>query len=549
LKIASILDTISFNCFKYEGDFFRLDSLTWEERLENEKPDMLFIESAWNEDFKKIFRKNPDRGTPSGDPVCWCKQHDIPTVFWNKEDPYHFDHFIDIAKDFDYIFTTDVDCIPRYQSVTGHNRVYLLPFAAQTQIHNPINKDLDKLGNVAFAGTWYNLRPERQKDMDLLLMPALKYGLHIYDRMNNFTLNRNYVFPEHYQPYIKGYLPYEEMIHYYKKYPVFLNVNTVKTSPTMISRRVMELLACGTNVISNQSASVDNLFPGLVLSAKSEEDTEKYLNGLLKDKELRDRLSLLGQRAVFNKHTYRQRYQTILSKVGFDEKNELPGVTVIAVTNSPDTLPPILLNFKNQSYANMELIVIINNDLTNQEKWNAVMMTDKRIRAFRIAEKSTNGTCYNFAISQAKYEFIAFFENNDIYTPNYIEDMMHAFEYADAGIVGKCSHYVYLRDRGMLNVKNPDMEYRYVESFPTSAVVAKKEIFDTVQFDAAVKFPFPLLFGACIQKGIRLYASDRFNFVSVWHSDVEDRPWKKGSKLSPCGSFSNVGNCLAYITV
>lgn len=549
MKIASVLDNISFNCFKYEGDFCQLDASTWEETLENEKPDMLFIESAWNEDFKKIFRKNSARGTPSGDPVCWCKQHNMPTVFWNKEDPYHFDHFIEIAKDFDYIFTTDLDSVPRYQSITGHDRVYPLPFAAQARIHNPVNKDLDKLGDVAFAGTWYNLRPERQREMDLLLMPALQYGLHIYDRMYLFRLNRNYVFPEQYQPYIKGYLPYEEMIHYYKKYPLFLNVNTVRTSPTMLSRRVMELLACGTNVISNQSVAMENLFPGLVMVARCAEDTEKYLSILLKDKELRDRLSLLGQREIFKKHTYRQRFQTILSKVGFKEKNELPGVSVIAVTNSPDTLPAILLNFKSQSYTNTELIVVINDTRMNPDKWNAVMMTDKRIRAVRIDEKSTKGACYNFAVSQAKYELVAFFENDNFYTPNYIGDMVNAFEYADAGIVGKYSYYVYLEDRGVLNVKNPDMEYRYVESFPTSAVMVKKEVLDAVKFDEVAKYPFPLLFNACIQKGIRLYSSDRFNFASSWRSYFEDRPWKKGAHLSQCGSFASVGSCLAYVTV
>lgn len=552
MKIASILDNFTYTCFKYEGNFIQLEASNWEETLENEKPDMLFIESAWNETFKKLFRKKSCRDTPAGDPVCWCKQHNIPTVFWNKEDPFHFDHFIEIAKKFDFIFTTDLDCIPRYQAIMEHNRVYLLPFAAQTKIHNPIHKDLDKIGDIAFAGTWYNLRLERQNEMNLLLKPALKYGLHIYDRMYNSTSNRNYIYPECYQPNIKGYLPYEDMVNYYKKYNIFLNVNTVKTSPTMLSRRVMELLACGTNVISNRSNAVEKMFPGIVMVSECEEDTEKYLTILLKDKDLRDKLSLLGQREVFKNHTYRHRFNTILSNVGFrEESNTYPGVSIIAVINRPDALHLIINNFKNQSYINTELIVIINNDSINFEQWNEIMSNDKRISAFQIDEKKTLGDCYNFAVGQVKYEFISFFDDKNLYAPNFIEDMINAFDYADAGIVGKYSYYTYIKGLGILGIRNPDMENRYVDTFPTSAVMMSKKVMDMVKFDAAAKNPFPTLFGDCIHKGIRLYSSDRFNFVNVFTSSMEDHVWEPEELLNQCSNLTHVSvsGCQAYVAI
>lgn len=549
MKIASILDNFTYTCFRYEGDFLQLEVSNWEETLENEKPDMLFIESAWNETFKKLFRKNSRMETPTGDPVHWCKQHNIPTVFWNKEDPFHFDHFIEIAKKFDFIFTTDLDCIPRYQAVMGHNRVYLLPFAAQAKIHNPINKDLGKIGDIAFAGTWYNLRPERQSEMNLLLKPALKYGLHIYDRMYNFASNRNYRYPECYQPNIKGYLPYEDMVNYYKKYSIFLNVNTVKTSPTMLSRRVMELLACGTNVISNRSTAVEKLFPGSVMISDCEEDTEKYLTILLKDKDLRDKLSLLGQRAVFKNHTYRHRFNTILSKVGLrEERNGCAGVSVIAIANRTDALHLIMSNFNNQSYINTELLIIINNNSVNLEQWNEVMASDKRIRIFQIDER-TLGECYNFAVSQVKHDFISFFDDESFYAPNFIGDMINAFSYTDAGIVGKYSYYTYIQRLGILRIRNPDMENRYVDIFPTSSVMIRKEIMDEVKFDAVAKNPFPTLFGDCIHKGIRLYSSDRFNFANIYNLSMEDQVWEPGELLNQCSNLTSVSSCKAYVTV
>ena len=47
-----------------------------------------------------------------------------------------------------------------------------------------------------------------------------------------------------------GELPYDQMLAAYKMYKVFLNVNSVIDSPTMCARRVFELSACSTPVVS-----------------------------------------------------------------------------------------------------------------------------------------------------------------------------------------------------------------------------------------------------------------------------------------------------------
>ncbi|WP_139019775.1 glycosyltransferase, partial [Bacillus wiedmannii] len=90
-------------------------------------------------------------------------------------------------------------------------------------------------------------------DMDRVLDKAAKYGLEIFDRnyeKNKKGLMPNHRFPERFDPYIKGSLKYYEIDKAYKGYKVMINVNTVKQSPTMFSRRVFEGLACGTPVVS-----------------------------------------------------------------------------------------------------------------------------------------------------------------------------------------------------------------------------------------------------------------------------------------------------------
>lgn len=518
-KIACILDGFSYNCFKYEADLIPLEAEKWEETFIQEKPVLLFVESAWNETFNKVFRHN--QGANGGNRLLrWCKMQSIPTVFWNKEDPVYFDQFIEIAKDFDYILTTEVDSIPKYKKMTGHDQVYVLPFAAQVRIHNPIDKDAGKLGKIAFAGTWYKRLPARAKEMEMLLRPALKYGLHIYDRMYNSGSNY-YKFPKIYQPYIKGSLPYEKMVSLYKKYDIFLNVNTVKTSPTMLARRVIELLACGINVISNDSLAVRKMFPGIVQVCENEEDAESHINLLINDRHLRDRLSLLGQREVFQKHTYTHRMERICEIVGLNFKQrELPGVSFIAVINSQSAMACMIENFERQTYPTKELILILNYGSNDLSQWQEKIESDHRIQLYLYDERQNWADTVKEGIGKASFNYISFFEEDNYYAPAFTGDLMNAFQYSRAEVVGKCTYYTYLRNFKKLFIRYSDQENRFTDSVLGSAMIARKEILEKIKFsdvNATLSglSQFTEYFKGCSNQGVKIYATDRYNFVHI----------------------------------
>src|SRR3546814_9441269 len=104
---------------------------------------MLFLESAWNGNNGAWRLHMTKEKRPSAELralVEWCRAEGIPTVFWNKEDPPNYDVFIETAKLFDQVFTVDADRIPVYHQDLGHDRVALLPFAAQPRLHNPVRR-------------------------------------------------------------------------------------------------------------------------------------------------------------------------------------------------------------------------------------------------------------------------------------------------------------------------------------------------------------------------------------------------------------------------
>ncbi|GAG32828.1 unnamed protein product, partial [marine sediment metagenome] len=157
--------------------------------------------------------------------------------------------------------------------------------------------------------------------MEYVLKPALEYDVDIFDR--NYSVNdAQFRFPEEYQPHIIGELRYEEMVFAYKMYKLFLNTNIVQESPTMFARRIPEILASGTCVLSSYAKGIENLIgTDIVKMTSSPEEIRLCLKELLDNKELRDRLAHLGLRKVMKEHTYEKRLDYILQTVGIGQNN------------------------------------------------------------------------------------------------------------------------------------------------------------------------------------------------------------------------------------
>lgn len=557
IKVACILDTFSYECLKYECELIQLEPDSWENTLLQEKPDFLLVESAWrglNERWRrKIAYLAKSQDTTLESLVNFCKKIKIPTVFWNKEDPYHFEFFLPAARLFEYIFTTDVNCIDRYKKLIGHDNVYVLPFGAQVKIHNPIDKDKEKLGEVAFAGTWYNNgHLDRRKNMENILKPALKYNFHIYDRNYNFTASKSYTFPDIFQPCNKGCIPYEQMYQTYKKYNVFLNVNSIDDSPTMFSRRVFELLACGTNVISSYSLGIENMFSEVVKLSRNEEDTQKYLEFLLKDKELSDRLALQGQREVFSKHTYTHRFESILDKVGIIyDKQCNPSVSIITCTNRPNSIDAVFSNYERQQYENKELIVILNNNTMSLELWRKKADFYNNVRVFQVDEEKSLGECLNYGVSKARFDYVSRFDDDNYYAQEFIGDLMNAFKYTSADIIGKHTYYAYLRKSKSLVIRFPNLENRYVTFLCGSAMIIKKVVFNKVKFINKSAGCDTAFLKQCIEKNMKLYSTDRFNYVCIRQPSINEHTWKINDEefLNKCKVVGYVDDYKELITV
>ncbi|MCM3443786.1 glycosyltransferase family protein [Metabacillus halosaccharovorans] len=532
IMVATIFDDFSYQCFKHECELVQLHSEKWMAQLKETKPDFLFAESAWrgleNSWTARLTSIKDKPNSPIYKLLEYCKQNNIPTVFWNKEDPPNYHLFIDTAKLFDYVFTTEENVVEQYKKDLTHDRIFVLPFAAQPAIHNPISIS-QKNYNVAFAGSWYtNKHSDRNKDTELLLDAAIEHDVHIYDRFFDLKNREKYMFPSKFEQNILGALSYEDILKAYKLYKIFLNVNTVTNSSTMFSRRVYELLAVGTNVLSTDSKGIKEHFGSIVPICKTKEDVKNQLDFLLKNDVFRERLSILGVREVFSKHLYQHRFQKILNVIGLKVKNneqDDSGFTIITCTNRTDFLNNILSNFNQQIVKKKELIIVINNDQINKEEWRQKVQEYPNIKILQLSEDKTLGECLNTAVKESNYHYIAKFDDDDYYGPSYLLDTYHAYQYTDADIIGKQTYFAFIEELGAISIRKEGHENRFTNFVHGGTITFRKSIFEHVQFQNRNRGEDTSFLREADRLGFKIYSTNKYNFSYLKSSNKKHHTW------------------------
>ncbi|BBB30256.1 glycosyl transferase family 1 [Neptunomonas japonica JAMM 1380] len=462
LRVAGVMDEFTFHSYEPECELLQIEPDKWMDQLNNFTPDFVFIESAWKGVDGSWQTKISNVSDEILSVIQWCRGNNIPTLFWNKEDPVHFDTFIEMAKKVDYVFTTDIDCVPRYKAIVGHERVHFLPFAAQIKNHNPIElyKRKDAFN---FAGSYYLRYPERQRDFAALIGAVKAFKeVDIYDR-NFDNPHPHYTFPDQYKSMILGRLPFSEIGRAYKGYKYGINMNTIKNSQTMFARRVFELLASNTVVVSNFSRGVRLLFGDLVICSDNEKQLKLSLSSICNDELKYKKFRLQGLRKVMSEHTYTHRLMYISSKLSEVEKEvNKPDLYVLCFVDNNEELNSIIENFNRQAYTNKKLIVYSEEvDLSH----------DNSIKV--ISSKSDFS---NALQSLPNDSYLCGMSSRDYYGNNYLVDLQLATTYFDGNAVGKLNFYH--KNDGVLEIRVSGREYTESKELLFTASALRSECLD-----------------------------------------------------------------------
>lgn len=317
----------------------------------------------------------------------------VPTAFWSIEDPPHYDDFISVAQRCTHVYTTTVEKLDDYRRDCGNAHVGALPFGVNPLVHNPIGSGRPRRTGLFFAGSWYKQYPEREVDMANVFDGALRVGreLVLVDRCY-LRGNPSFDFPSAYRPYTYPPIDHAPLQRVQKRFDWCLNFNSVKHSATMFANRVPELQAQGVAVLSNDSLSVDRMYPH-VFTVTDADQVGPILDELSAD-ELRAH-QMLGVRAVMEDATYFDKVADVCRDVG------------LAVHVPPRKL------------------LVVADELTERVRatFSAQVLAEPR----RLVAASALT-----AALVAEHDFVAWWPADAAYGAFYLQDQLHAFKYTRA---------------------------------------------------------------------------------------------------------------------
>jgi glycosyltransferase involved in cell wall biosynthesis len=153
----------------------------------------------------------------------------------------------------------------------------------------------------------------RRTDLEFLLDAASQFPLRILDRQAGATNNS---FPERYRRFVRPGVDYRALASLQRRYKVFLNVNAIRDSRTMFSRRVFELLASGAAVVSSPNAGISELFGDVVAIANDRDEATAAIRRFLEDSAHREAVAAREIERVAAAHAHAHRVREVCRAVG-----------------------------------------------------------------------------------------------------------------------------------------------------------------------------------------------------------------------------------------
>ncbi len=385
--------------------------------------DIVIYTTCWkginNEDWRGVkFREKPKKALDAI--LAYAKENNVRTVFQSIEDPSNFEYFLPVAEKFDYILTTDTDCIERYKKELGHKRVFFGEYGVNPQFNNPIGSRRQIRNAAFFAGSYPRRYKERCDDMETIFDSIIDSGGELLIADRNFGSDlEDLVYPARFQSTVLPPVQHALLQKLHKLFRYNLNFNSIKQSPTMCAMRVYELQAQGNGLISNYANSVFNRFPGIrIVPFKQDmsfdfgrdETWEEY------------RVNVSNIREVLNSKNSYQVVSTLLENIGLSSKTKKN--TTIAVFCLHKT-PEVIHSFESQSYP------------------DKVLFEESELK--------------NWAEIKEKYQigYFCWFSEDNRYEKHYLNDLLNGFKYTDCRYITKNAYF----DRGGRYIDGAQHEY------------------------------------------------------------------------------------------
>ena len=161
----------------------------------------------------------------------------------------------------------------------------------------------------------------------------------------------------------------------------------------------------------------------------------------------RESLSIALRRAALRDHALPARARQVAEAAGIVDPPRPPLVSVLLATRRPHLLAAALANVARQTWPRLELVLALHGDGFGGDdpvRRAAGPGFPHPVRVLRLAAELPLGSVLNAASDTAAGALLAKMDDDDLYGPDHILDLVLAHGYSGAELVGKCPATVYL---------------------------------------------------------------------------------------------------------
>ncbi|MPZ96302.1 MAG: glycosyltransferase [Propionibacteriales bacterium] len=488
--------------------------------------------------------------------LTWCRDHDVPVALWvtdGSRDPASLGNVGELVA---RIFLDNAAWLDDWKRARPDVEVGVLPPAAQPAIHRPgLGRRQSRAqarclvlvpdpstgggnGGAAEEVVWPALAELRLREVDVRILDGVQGSRERVGRSRRWSAR-------HQPPAATG-----------ESVSVSRVVADVAGADGIPSWPIVEAGSAATPVVATPDAVAalpDDLAP-LVTAAADAATFRVELRSRMFQPELGDREGLAFSRAVHASHTYAHRVDHLVGSVtGREPLAHDLSVSAIVPTNREHELDNVLANVARQAHRDVQLVVVAHGlDFVPKEiEARAADAGVSNVHVIAADPALTLGACMNLGVDAADGAFIAKMDDDNYYGRHYLTDLVAAFGYTEADIVGKWAHYVWLRSTGAVVLRFANDEHRATRLVQGGSILARADVVRELRFSDLPRRVDTDFLDRAAAAGVVTYSADRFNYVSVRGHDRFAHTWSitDSALLNKSGQLVFYGDPREHVDV
>lgn len=194
----------------------------------------------------------------------------------------------------------------------------------------------------------------------------------------------------------------------------------------------------------------------------------------------REEHSIRLRRAALRTHSTHARWRHLAAAAGLPVPAP-PKISVILCTRRADYLDFALRQIARQRHVELELILTLHGITADRpEVKSAVADFDRPITVVEVPAEVSFGAALNAGVARSSGRYLAKWDDDDWYGPEHLADMLLAFSYSGADLVGCLSQLIYLEEIDVTVLRPGGASERATRRISGATIVMDRHIFDAV---------------------------------------------------------------------